>query len=134
MGELPHWRRGAAGVLCASGPHPIPVSTAVRVRGDRLLLALGRQRETLSRLRHEPRAAFCLMEAGIAFTAHGSARVVRDPLRSAEGVAAVELRVESVQDHLADGRTELLEGPRWRWRDERFAESERAIVEELEEL
>ncbi len=134
MTELPHWRRGTAGVLCASGPHPIPVSTAVRTGGHRLLVALGGRRETLARLRRDPRAAFCLMGDGVAFTAHGSARVVRGALRCAEGVAAVELRVDRVQDHLADGRTELLEGPRWRWREERFADSERAIVDELERL
>ncbi len=134
MNELPSWPGGTAGVLCASGPHPIPVSTAVRAGSDRLLLALGGERETLARLRGDPRAAFCLLGPGLAFTAHGSARVVRDRLRCAEGVSAVELQVERVQDHLADGRTDVLDGPRWRWREERFQESERAIVDELEGL
>ena len=27
---LPEWEQGAPGVLCASGPHAIPVSTALR--------------------------------------------------------------------------------------------------------
>jgi hypothetical protein len=39
-----------------------------------------------------------------------------------------------VQDHLADGRTEILDGARWRWTDDRLAESEPRIVDELEAL
>jgi hypothetical protein len=131
---LPEWKRGTPAVLCASGPHPIPVSTAVRVGQRRILLALGRERETLRRLREDPRAALCLMGEGVAFTAHGQARVVSEDLRAAETVVAVELSVERVQDHLADGRTDMLDGVRWRWTEERFDEAEGAIVAELEEL
>jgi hypothetical protein len=131
---LPQWERGTPGVLVAAGLHAIPVSTAVRCGGDRLLVALGAGRETLARLRDDPRAAFCLLGRGTAFTAHGRAAVVREELDAAPGVVAVELRVERVQDHLADGRTELLDGARWRWRDERAAEAEPLIVAELERL
>jgi hypothetical protein len=60
--------------------------------------------------------------------------VVAEQLEAADTVVAVELRVERVQDHLADGRTELLDGARWRWRDERFADTEDAIVAELRRL
>jgi hypothetical protein len=131
---LPTWERGTPGVLCVAGPHPIPVSTAVRVADDRLLLALGSERETLRRLREDPRAAFCLLGAGVAFTAHGEAHVVAERLEAAETVVAVELRVRRLQDHLADGRTELLDGARWRWTDESYADAEEAIVAELRRL
>jgi hypothetical protein len=57
--------------------------------------------------------------------------VVAEQLEAADTVVAVELRVERVQDHLADGRTELLDGARWRWRDEHLADAEEAIVAEL---
>lgn len=133
-GALPHWERGTPAVLCASGPHPIPVSTAVRAGDLRILLALGGRHDTLARVREEPRAALCMLGAGHAFTAHGAARVVADSLEAAPGIVPVELSVERVQDHLADGRTEMLDGARWRWREERYAESDRAIQAELERL
>jgi hypothetical protein len=132
--RLPHWERGTPAVLCTAGPHPIPVSTAVRVGDDRVLFALGSEREALRRLRADPRAALCVLGRGVAFTAHGQARVIAEELEAAETVVTVELRVERVQDHLADGRTEMLDGARWRWRDERFAEAEEAIVAELRRL
>jgi hypothetical protein len=121
-------------VLCVAGPHAIPVSTAVRVGDRRIMLALGRGRETLGRLRSDPLAALCLLGEGVAFTAHGQATVVAEELESADTVVAVELAVERVQDHLADGRTEILDGARWRWLDRQSAESEPAIVAELERL
>ncbi len=49
-------------------------------------------------------------------------------------MVAVEAVVERVQDHLADGRTEMLDGARWRWLDRQAAESEPAIVAELQHL
>jgi Pyridoxamine 5'-phosphate oxidase len=134
MDELPRWERGTPAVLCVAGPHPIPVSTAVRVADDRVMFALGRERETLRRLRDDPRVALLVMGAGVAFTAHGEARVLAEQLESADTVVAVELRVERVQDHLADGRTEMLEGARWRWTRDGMADAERAIVAELERL
>jgi hypothetical protein len=39
-----------------------------------------------------------------------------------------------VQDHLADGRTEILDGVRWRWIDEQFGAAEERIVAELARL
>jgi len=117
-----------------AGPHAIPVSTAVRTADRRIMLALGRQRETLRRLRAEPRAALCLLGAGVAFTAHGRASVAAEELESADTAVAVELVVERVQDHLADGRTEIVDGARWRWLDRHAAETEPAIIAELERL
>jgi hypothetical protein len=43
----------------------------------------------------------------------------------------VELTVERVQDHLADERTEMLDGARWRWCNEHDGEMEDRIVAEL---
>ena len=131
---LPHWDSGTPAILCVAGPHAIPVSTAVRAADDRVLFALGRRRDTLERLREEPRVALCLLGEGLAFTAHGPAAVIRERLEATESVVAVELNVDGVQDHLADGRTEMLDGARWRWRDEADGEIEHAIVAELRRL
>jgi len=115
------------------GPHAIPVSTAVRAAGDRLLFALAASRQTLARLREEPQVAFCVLGEGVAFTAYGDARVVAERLESVP-VVAVELRVETVQDHLMEGRTEMLDGARWRFTADRDAEADAAIVAELGRL
>jgi hypothetical protein len=127
---LPTWEPGTPAVLIAGGPHAIPVSTAVRRGDDRIVFALGRRRSMLERLRTEPDAALCVLGRGVAFTAYGQARVVRDELEAAP-VAAVELRVGRVQDHLADGRTEMVDGARYEWRDAKAAESEPRIRAEL---
>ena len=134
MHELPHWERGTPAVLCVSGPHAIPVSTALRASGRRIVLALGRRRETLERLRADPAAAFCLLGAGVAFTAHAHARVLAERLECAGNVVAIELRVERVQDHLADGRTEMLDGARWRWREPSLGRADDALAAELGRL
>ena len=134
MSTLPRWAPGTPAVLCVAGPHPIPLSTAVRTDDGRIMLALGRRRETLRRLRADPRAALCVLGEGVAFTAHGHASVAAEELESADTVVAVELVVERVQDHLADGRTEMLDGARWRWVDRHAAESEPAVLAELERL
>jgi hypothetical protein len=131
---LPSWETGTPGVLCVDGPHAIPVSTIVRAGDHRVLFALGRERETLRRLRGEPRVALCVLGEGIAFTAHGYAYELGDAIAAVDTVVAVELRVENVQDHLADGRTEMLDGARWRWTDESHGEAEDAIVAELRRL
>jgi hypothetical protein len=134
MEALPHWDQGTPGILCVAGPHAIPVSTVVRADDERVLLALSRERDTLERLRDDSRAALCLLGEGIAFTAHGYASVVAEQLEASDRVVAVELRVERVQDHLADGRTEIIDGVRWRWRDEEFGATEERIVAELGRL
>jgi Pyridoxamine 5'-phosphate oxidase len=131
---LPAWERGTPAVLCVAGPHPIPITAFVRAGDDRVLLALGRKRETLRRLRADPSAALLVMGAGTAFTAHGRARVIAEELESADTVVAVELAVERVQDHLADGRTEMLDGATWRWRAAEHGAAEDAIVAELGKL
>ena len=134
MEGLPSWERGTPGVLCVDGPHAIPVTTIVRRGDDRILFSLGRERETLRRLRGEPRVALCVLGEGIAFTAHGYAYELGDAIQAVDTVVAVELRVENVQDHLADGRTEMLDGARWRWTEKQHGDNEDAIVAELEQL
>jgi hypothetical protein len=129
--ELPRWERGTPAVLCVAGPHPIPITAFLRAGDDRVLLALGRRRETLRRLREDPSVALLLMGAGIAFTAHGRARVVAEQLEAIDTVVAVELRVERLQDHLADGRTDMLDGARWRWCAHEDGDAEDAILAEL---
>lgn len=133
-GGLPDWPPASVGVLCVAGPHAIPVSTAVRVDSGRVLIALGARRETLARLERDGRAALCLIVAGAAFSAEGEARVVRAELEGAPGVCAVELAVDRVQDHLADGRTAIDAGPAWRWVDAEAAERDRAVRAALERL
>jgi hypothetical protein len=132
--ELPHWEDGTPAIVGVAGPHAIPVSTAVRVSGSVLRFALGGGRETLRRLREDPATAVCILGEGIAFTAYGRGAVVREELEAAPSVAAVEVRVEQVQDHLADGRTEMLDGARWRWLDRDAAEVEPRIRAELRAL
>ena len=131
MKPLPRWERGTPAVLCVAGPHPIPITAYLRADDDRVLLALGRRRETLRRLREDPAVALLLMGEGLAFTAHGRARVVAEELEVTDTVVAVELEVERVQNHLADGRTEMLDGARWRWCAAEHGEAEDAILAEL---
>jgi hypothetical protein len=127
---LPEWEPRTPAVLVAEGPHAIPVSTAVRRGDDRLVFALGQQRTMLERLRSQPDAALCVLGRGVAFTAYGRASVVREELDAAP-VAAVELRVERVQDHLEDGRTEMLAAARYDWLDDEAAVAEPRIHAEL---
>jgi hypothetical protein len=134
MERLPEWERGTPAVLCVAGPHPIPITAYLRVGDDRIVLALGRRRETLRRLRDDPAVALLLMAEGMAFTAHGRAGVIAEELDATDTVVAVELRVDRIQDHLADKRTEMLEGARWRWCAEEHGEAEDAILAELAEL
>jgi hypothetical protein len=132
--RLPEWERGTPAVLCVAGPHPIPVTAFLRAGHDRVLLGLGKKRETVRRLREDPAVALLLMASGLAFTAHGRARVIAEELESADTVVAVELVVERLQNHLADGRTEMLDGARWRWCAEEHGEAEDAILAELARL
>jgi hypothetical protein len=69
----------------------------------------------------------------VAVTASGRARVVEEELPEAP-VAALLLEVERVQDHLADGRTEMLDGARWRWRAPEAAEQDAGVAAGLARL
>jgi hypothetical protein len=134
MESLPEWERGTPAVLCVAGPHPIPITAFLRAGDDRVLLSLGRERETLRRLREDPSVALLLMAEGLAFTAHGQARVIAEQLEATDTVVAVELKVDRIQNHLADRRTEMLDGARWRWCADEHGEAEDAILAELASL
>ncbi len=133
---VPTWTPGTVAVLSTAGgaPHAIPVSTGV-VAGPRLvLLALARRRESLARLRAEPRAALTVLSDGdVAVTVHARARIVEEPMAVSDRVAAVALDVERIQDH-GQPRFVIEEGVRWRWTsadDERRDAAIRAALAEL---
>ena len=112
---LPEWPDGTVTVLSTGGgaPHAIPVSTAVRSGDATIHFALGLRRESLARLREDPRCALTVIAEAVAVTALGTATVVRETKR----VAFVRLDVEQVQDH--DRPTFALEeGVRWHWTDD----------------
>jgi hypothetical protein len=132
--ELPEWESGTAAVLSVHGPHAIPISTAVRASSDRLLFALARSRDTLARLRDDQAAAITVLAGGVAFTAHGFVDVVREELRCAPIVAALELRVRRLQDHLEGARTEIVSAPGWRWTEQAAADADAAVRAELADL
>ena len=119
-GALPEWPPRTVAVLStgAGAPHAIPVSTACRAGPRAIVLALATGRESLARLREDPRCALTIVTAGATFTAQGHATV---GAAIADGVAAVRIDVESIQDH-DDPRFAIEEGVRWRWTD---AEAER---------
>jgi hypothetical protein len=114
---LPNWPAGTVTILCTSGaqPHAIPISAAVRAAPNRVLIALATGRESLTRLLADPRVALAILAEGdVALTAYGNARVIQENL--VDGVVAVEIEVERVQNHGRD--TFVIEAAvRWRWTD-----------------
>ena len=136
LDELPEWEPGTVAVLSTGGgrPHAIPVSTGVRAGEARVLIALALRRESLARLREEPRCALTIMGAGnIALTAHARATIMQDPMEVADDVAAVCLDVEEIQDH-TQSRFEIESSVTWRWRDLEARERDIAIRAALTEL
>jgi hypothetical protein len=136
MNELPEWEPGTVCVLSTAGgsPHAIPISTAVRAGPRRVLLALAARRATLARLRREPRCALTIMAAGdVACTIHARAQIVEESLRGAEGVAAVALEVDAIQDHMQP-RFAIAAGVAWSWTDAQARESDAAVRAALDEL
>lgn len=134
--ELPTWAPGTVAILSTGGgaPHAIPVSTGVR-RGPRtVLLALALRRESLARLREDPRCALTVLAAGnVAVTAHGRATVVQEPMAAADRVAAVRIDVDDVQDH-GQPTFEIEDGVRWRWVDDAARERDATLRVALREL
>ena len=115
---LPDWPERTIAVLSTAGPHAIPVSTATRSGDTTVHLALAHRRDSLARLREQPRCCLTLHAPGVTCTAHGTASVVGEDDR----VAFVRLDVEAVQDHNRPA-FEIEDGVRWRWTD---PEAERA--------
>ena len=136
MDELPAWEEGTVAVLAtaAGPPHAIPVSTALRAGPRRVLIALARRRESLARLRRDPRVALTVLAAGdLAFTAHGRATVVQEAMEVADEVAAVALEVDDLQDH-GQPRYVIEDGVRWRWTDAEADQRDAAIRAALRAL
>jgi hypothetical protein len=122
---LPEWPPGTVTILATAGetPHAIPVSTALRAGPRHALLGLAATRASLARLRADARVALTIVSENVAVTAHGRASVFDEEL--VDGVVAVEIEVEDVQDH--DRPTFDIEaGVRWRWTDQ---EAERRDAE-----
>jgi len=113
-------------------PHAIPVSTAWRAGPRRVLIALGAGRESLARLIADPRVGLTILCGGdVALTAYGRASVVDESL--VDGVAAVEIHVERVQDH--NRPTFAIEGGvSWRWTDPAAAARDAEVRAALERL
>jgi hypothetical protein len=132
--RIPPVRPGTVAILSTAGgdPHAIPVSSWVAADG-RVVLALARRRESLARLRRDPRAAFTVLAEGVAVTAHATATVLAESLEAAEHVAAVVLEVHRVQDH-AEPRFALDDGVRWHWIDAEAEAGAAAIIAELASL
>ena len=113
---LPEWPPGTVTILATAGetPHAIPVSAAIRAGPRHALIGLAGSRDSLARLRADPRVSLAIIAEDVAVTAYGRARVLEDAL--ADGVVAVEIEVHDVQDH--DRPTFAIEaGVRWRWTD-----------------
>jgi oxalate decarboxylase len=101
LDALPHWSERALSVLSTTdgGPHSIPVGTIVRAGDRRILFALNHARGSLARLRSAPHVALAVLDDELAFTASGTARVVQESIPREPGFAAVELQVDSIDDH-----------------------------------
>ena len=103
----------------AGAPHAIPVSAAIR-RGPReLALALALRRESLVRLREDPRCAVTVLADGLAITVHGRAVIERE----LERIAVVRVDVDSIQDH-SSPRFEIDAGVRWHWTSDEAAQGD----------
>ena len=133
---LPAWTPGTVAILStgAGAPHAIPVSTGVRAGDRRVLVALARRRESLARLREDPRCALTILAGGdVAVTVHARASVVEDPMEVSDRVAAIALDVERIQDH-GQPRFAIDDGVRWRWTDPEAQERDAQIRTALERL
>ena len=132
-GMLPDWPSGTVTVLATGGdaPHAIPVSAALRAGPAVALVGLARTRESLARLRAEPRVALVVIAGGdLAFTAHGRATVLDELV---DGVVAVRLDVERVQRH-GQPTFVIEDGVRWRWTDAAAADRDREVRRALRAL
>jgi hypothetical protein len=125
---LPDWPEATVAVLSTGGgaPHAIPVSTAWRSGPRTIHLALALRRDSLARLRADPRVALTVHAPGAAFTALGRAVVVEEPLAEAPRVAAVRVDVEAIQDH-GSPRFAIEAGVAWRWTDADARDADGAV-------
>jgi hypothetical protein len=134
--RLPVWPTKTIAVLTTIDPvpHAIPFSAPVRAGDRRILLNLKHGRGSLARLRDRPQVALLILAAGdLAFSARGTARVVEEPMEGAPDYAAIEIEVESIDDHR---QPEFLveSGVHWRWADGQEQRALGARVEALRDL
>jgi hypothetical protein len=122
---LPEWEDGTVAILStgAGAPHTIPVSTCVRAGPRTVLLALAHRRESLQRLRGDPRCALAIVAGGFAVTAHAAATILHD---LNDAVVAVRLDVEEIQDH-GQPTFAIDAGVQWRWLDDEARERDAEI-------
>ncbi len=134
--ELPRWPAGTVAILVTNSapptrPRAIPVSAILRAGPARVLLGLSRRRESLSRLRADPRVTLSIICEGRAFSADGRATVVAEEL--VEGVVAVAVDVEAVHDHMRPTFA-ITGGVTWGWTDDGAAAADRAVHAALRRL
>ncbi|MDX6700365.1 MAG: hypothetical protein QOF26_591 [Baekduia sp.] len=135
LDALPAWEDGTVAVLSTGGgaPHAIPISTCVRAGDRAVLLALALRRESLARLRTDPRAALTFLARDIACTALGTVVVAREPMMISDRVAAVRLDVDELQDH-RQPLFAMESAVAWRWTDDEARERDAEIRSELRAL
>ena len=129
MDALPDWPDGTVATLATHGeaPHAIPVSLVLRAGPRELLVGLAPGRESLARLRADPRAALTILAAGDhAFTAHGRATAFEDT----GAIVAVRIAVDRIDDHNRP-TYEIRDSVRWDWTDEDARERDAAAREAL---
>ena len=81
------------------------------------MFALALRRESLARLRQDPRCALTIMAGGdLAFTAHGPATIVEEPMAVSDRVTAIRVDVEEIQNHGQDA-FKIDDGVHWHWTD-----------------
>ena len=97
------------------------------------LFSLHRSRGSLGRLREQPEVALAVLtEGNVAFTAHGRARIVHEPIAAAADYVATAIDVEQIDDHRqTEFVVEAGVDPRWLDKRERdaFGEPVRALTE-----
>jgi hypothetical protein len=99
-----------------------------------VLLALALRRESLARLREDPRCALTIMTGGdVACTALARATIVEEPMAASDRVAAIALEVDAIQDH-TQPRFAIEAPVRWRWTDDEARERDGVIRAALVEL
>jgi hypothetical protein len=129
---LPYWPEGTVAVLSTAGQDvgAVPVASLLR-DGDRsVLFTLPRASDALARLRRSPAVALSVLgDRGTAFTARGDARVVVESMLEQPTFAAVELKVDAIDDHRQIGWA-----VRVLWTDQRELEALRERISALQWL
>jgi flavin reductase (DIM6/NTAB) family NADH-FMN oxidoreductase RutF len=136
LDALPEWPAGTVAILStgAGPPHAIPVSTAVRTGPRTIVFALALRRESLSRVREDPRCALTIVAGGdVAFTAHGRAAIVQEPMAVSDRVTAIRIDVEAIQDHGQDA-FQIENGVRWHWTEPRAEQRDAEIRAALRDM